>query len=218
METMTVHWQKRNDYLSWERWCQLDSDLINDPRLEFRLDTPFGVIRTDIVGVYIIWAGISNRTMLKVGSGIIKNRLREHLSNPKVQAYTSKGLYATWAIITPSFKPGGELDDKERGVERFLGVWLNPKLTERLPNNVDPILVNLPEWDEPANPLHTLSKEVIPMKNRELSLAEAITKGSHTTTRSSLAEAIAKNSQKSKPFVSKLATALAKDQKHSKSV
>ena len=110
------------------------------------------------------------------------------------------------------------MNDRERGVERFLGLILNPKLGKRFPNNVDFILVNLPEWDEPANPLHTLSKKVGPMKNRKLSLAEAIAKGSHTLTRNSLTEAIAKNSQKSKPSVSKSATALAKDQKHSKPV
>ena len=153
METMTVHWQKRTDYPFLGCWCQLDSDLLNDPRLEFRLDTPFGVIRTDIVGVYIIWADSDNRTILKVGSGIIKDRFRAHLNDPNVQEYGHEGLYATWAIITPSFKPGGKLDDKERGVERFLGVWLNPILTERLPNNVDFIWVNLPVWDEPVNPL-----------------------------------------------------------------
>lgn len=221
MELMTVHWQKCNNYLSWGSWCRLDSDLLDDPRLEIRLsrnlygfDTSIG-----ITGVYIIWAGIGdNRTILKVGSGIIKERLRAHLNDPKVQSHEHKGLYATWAYIGPSFKPDGQLNDRERGVERFLGLILNPKLGERFPNNVDFILVNLPEWDEPANPLPTLSKEVIPMKNRKLSLAEAIAKGAHTTTRNSLAEAIAKNSQKSKPSVSKLATALAKDQKHSKPV
>lgn len=215
MESMTVQWQKCNNYLSWGSWCQLDSDLLDDQRLEIRLETRFGVLRTDIIGVYIIWAGVNNRTILKVGSGIIKDRLRAHLNDPKVQVYKHKGLYATWACITPSFKPDGKFDDKERGIEGFLGLILNPKLGKRFPNNVDFILVNMPEWDEPANPLHTLSKEVIPIKNRKLSLAEAIVKAPPPT-RNSLAEAIAKNSQKSKPSVSKFATALAKNQKHSK--
>jgi len=110
---------------------------LDDPRLEIRLgrnlygfDTSIG-----ITGVYIIWAGVNNRTILKVGSGIIKNRLRAHLNDPKVQDYKHKGLYATWAYIGPSFKLGGKLDDRERGVEGFLGLILNPKLGERFPNN-----------------------------------------------------------------------------------
>lgn len=152
METMTVHWQKRTDYLFSGQWCQLNPELLNDPRLEFRLETRFGVLRTDIVGVYIIWAGVSNRTILKVGSGIIKNRLGEHFRDPKVQAYKYSGLYATWARISPFFKPDGRLNDRERGIEKFLGILLNPKLTQRLPD-VDPIWVNLPVWDEPMSPL-----------------------------------------------------------------
>ena len=152
METMTVHWEKCGDF-PYFGWCQLNSDLLNDPRLESRLETRFGVLRTDIVGVYIIWAGVSNRTILKVGSGIIKDRLRAHLNDPKVQAYKYSGLYVTWARVTPSFKPGGRLDDKQRGVERFLGIWLNPELGKRFPSNVDPIWVNLPVWDEPVSPL-----------------------------------------------------------------
>ena len=155
METMNIHWQKRSDYPFWDSWCQLDSDLLNDPRLEIRLgrnlygfDTIIGV-----VGVYIIWAGTYNRTILKVGSGIIKDRFRAHLNDPEVQAYEYKGLYATWGTIPLFSKLEGRLGDKERGVERFLGTWLNPKLTERLPKNVDSIWVNLPEWDKPENPL-----------------------------------------------------------------
>lgn len=166
METMTVQWQKRGDYPFWGWWCQLDLELLNDPRLEFRLNTPFGIVRTDIVGVYIIWAGMRNRTILKVGSGIIKDRFRAHLNDPKVLAYKSQGLYATWTTLPISFKPSGELADKERGVERFLGVWLNPKLGERFPANVDPIWVNLPAWDPPVNPfLRALSQSRQPQPN-----------------------------------------------------
>lgn len=150
MKMTAVKWQKCSYNLFW---CRFNPDLLNDPRLESRLETPFGILRTGIAGVYIIWTGIDNHTILKVGSGIIKSRFREHLSNPKVQEYRFQGLYATWAPIALSLKPSGRLDDEHRGVERFLGVRLNPKLTERLPNNVDPIWVNLPEWNPPVHPL-----------------------------------------------------------------
>ena len=146
METMNVHWQKHTDN-PFLGWCQLDSDLINDPRL----NTAFEGIHTDIVGVYIIWTGSNNRTILKVGSGIIKDRFRKYLSAPEVQAYNYEGLYVTWTLISPSFKPEGKLDGKERGVEKFLGWLLSPKLGERFPANVEMVAVNPPEWDEPVN-------------------------------------------------------------------
>lgn len=156
MESITLHWQKCNNYLSWGSWCRLDSEILDDPRLEISLGRNFYGFGTSIgiTGIYIIWAGVGdNRTILKVGSGIIKDRLQAHLNDPKVQAYKSKGLYATWATLPLSFQLARKLGDSERGVERFLGVMLNPKLTQRLPNNVDFILVNLPAWDEPENSL-----------------------------------------------------------------
>ena len=146
METMDVHWEKCPYDLFW---CRLDSDLLDDPRLECHLQTRFGLLRVNITGVYIIWAGSNNRTILKVGSGIIKQRLGEHLRDPEVQAYRYRGLYATWAYIGPSFKPGGRLNDRERGVERYLGWFLKPVLAERFPQNVDPIRVNPPMLDNP---------------------------------------------------------------------
>ena len=162
MESITLHWQKCNNYLFWGSWCRLDSDLLDDPRLEislgrnlFGFDTSIG-----ITGVYIIWAGVGdNRTILKVGSGIIKDRLQAHLNDPKVQAYKSKGLYATWATLPLYFQLARKLGDSERGVERFLGVMLNPKLTQRLPTNVEFIWVNLPEWNEPENPFLRVRKQ-----------------------------------------------------------
>ena len=150
METTTLHWQKCKSYLSLGRWCQLDSDLLDDPRLEIRRGRNlYGFDpRIGITGGYIIWAGIANRTILKVGSGIIKDRLRAHLNDPKVQAYKHRGLYATWA----SFLFVDKQDDKQRGVERFLGLILNPKIGERFPANVEMVAGNLPEWDKNVNP------------------------------------------------------------------
>ena len=166
MEKINLQWQKCNDYLFWDCWCRLNSDLLDDPRLESRLETSFGVLRTDISGVYIIWTGIDNRTILKVGSGIIKDRLRAHLNDPKVQAYRSNGLYVTWAHIIPSLKSIGKLDNRQRGVERFLSIFLPPKLGERFPNNVDPIRVDLPEWDKSENPfLRAISEQIRNRKN-----------------------------------------------------
>lgn len=168
MKTMTVQWQKCRYNLFW---CQLDSELLDDPRLEFRLQTHFGIHRFDVIGVYIIWAGIDNRTILKVGSGFIKQRLGEHLRDPKVQAYRSKGLYATWARITPSFKPDGTIDGRERGVERYLGGLLRPVLAERFPANVDPIMVNLPLWGNPYRVVSPLAQMLAKYNNLNRSVS-----------------------------------------------
>lgn len=166
MEIMNVHWQKCTDYPFWG-WCQFNSDLLDDPRLEHRLNTPYGVLRANIVGVYIIWAGSDNRTILKVGSGRIKDRLRVHIRDPNVQAYKPQGLYVTWTSFL-------FVDEKQKGIETFLGILLNPKLTQRLPD-VDPIWVNLPEWHPPGHPLlramsrrdHILpNRPPIPFRNR----------------------------------------------------
>ena len=179
METMDVHWEKCPYNLFW---CQLNPNLLDDPRLECRLQTRFGVLRTDITGVYIIWAGIDNRTILKVGSGIIKSRLKAHLNDPKVQTYKSEGLYTTWARITPSFKPDGKLDDRERGVERYLGWLLKPVLAERFPQNRDPIRVNPPMWDNPFRVKSSLAQILAEDNNTfraKSSLAEMLAEGNN---------------------------------------
>lgn len=144
METMVIHWRKSIKSLSW---CQFTADILNDPRLEANLDgdsRPHFSIRA--IGVYIIWTGKHKRRILKVGSGIIKDKLKAHLGDPKILAHKSKGLYATWATTLFGNKPRRI----RKGIETFLHIILAPKLAESIPD-VDPILVNLPVWDEPAN-------------------------------------------------------------------
>lgn len=134
---VNVEWQKCTS----GSWCRLNSELLDDPRL----NPDDSGIRIWFNGVYIIWAGTGDdRTILKVGSGFIKDRLRAHLNDPKVQVYKNKGLYVTWTFFLP-------LNQME-GIERFLGLRLNPILADRFPD-VEMIAVNLPEWAEPLSPL-----------------------------------------------------------------
>ena len=150
---MTVHWQKCNNYSS-ESWCRLNSEFLDDPRLKIvgGRNPEGSEISVGITGVYIIWAGIGdNRTILKVGSGIIKDRLRTHLNDPKVRKYEPEGLYVTWASFLPLDQMRGI--DQMRSVEKYLGHALRPIFGERFPANVEVIAVNLPEWDEPLSPL-----------------------------------------------------------------
>ena len=71
----------------------------------------------NMVGVYIIWSG---QTVVRVGSGIIKDRIADHRNNPEITAY--RDLKVTWASVSEA---------------RMQGVG------ERFPD-VQPISVNLP--------------------------------------------------------------------------
>ena len=86
-------------------------------------------------GVYVIWyAGPTQAKVIRVGQGIIGNRLKEHRENPVIVRYAHYGqLKVSWALITP------ELRD---GVEAFLFDSYNPLIGERLPA-VQPIPINL---------------------------------------------------------------------------
>ena len=141
MTLITLHWQK---CIKNSLWCQFNDKLLNDSRLGTRL----GDHSTSINGVYIIWTGIDNRTVLKVGNGIIKDALAAHLKDPEILSYTPTRLYATWASTVPV----SGLGDVQQRVEKFLSIVFKPKLVEHLPD-VDPILVNLPRWNKPVPPL-----------------------------------------------------------------
>ena len=136
--------------LRWQRciknslWCQFNEKLLNDGRFETRL----GDYSDGISGVYIIWTGIEDRTVLKVGSGIIKDKLAVHLKDPEIQAYQPTRLYVTWASTLSVI--GAEKIQK--GIEKFLEVVFKPKLVENLPD-VDLVMVNLPRWNKPVPPL-----------------------------------------------------------------
>ena len=142
MTMVTVHWQR---CIKNSLWCQFNEKLLNDGRLEARL----GDYSVGINGIYIIWTGIdNNRTVLKVGSGIIKDKLAEDLKDPEVQAHKPTRLYVTWASTLSVI--GAE--EIQKGIEKFLGVVFKPKLKENL-SDVDLVMVNLPRWNKAVPPL-----------------------------------------------------------------
>ena len=141
MTMITVQWQR---CLKNSLWCQFNEKLLSNGRFETRL----GDHSVNISGVYIIWTGIGNRTVLKVGSGIIKDKLEAHLRDPEIQAYKPTRLYVTWAS-TVSVIGAKEI---QKGVEKFLDIVFKPKLAEHLPD-VDLVMVNLPRWNKPVPPL-----------------------------------------------------------------
>ena len=142
MTMMTVHWQR---CIKNSLWCQLNEKLLNDGRLEVRL----GDYSVGVSGVYIIWTGTdNNHTVLKVGSGIIKDKLAADLKNPEIQTHKPTRLYVTWASTLSAI--GSEKIQK--GMEKFLEIVFKPKLVEYSPE-VDLVMINLPRWRKSVPPL-----------------------------------------------------------------
>ena len=141
MTMITVQWQR---CLKNSLWCQFNEKLLSNGRFETRL----GDHSVNVSGIYIIWTGIGDRTVLKVGSGIIKDKLEEHLRDLEIQAYKPTRLYVTWASTLSVI--GSE--EIQKGVEKFLDIVFKPKLAEHLPD-VDLVMVNLPRWNKAVPPL-----------------------------------------------------------------
>lgn len=97
-------------------------------------------------GVYLIWHGAYARKnergegvtqqgrWVRVGQGIIKQRLEVHRADSSILAYRAGTLYVTWAAVSAS---------QRDGVERYLGEQLSPLVAERFPQ-APPIQVRLP--------------------------------------------------------------------------
>lgn len=85
-------------------------------------------------GVYIIWHGGLHPHTVRVGQGIIKDRIAQHRQDPSILRYAGLGLFVTWAEVPTIYRDG---------VERYLGDTLKPKEGVRLPE-ATPIEVNLP--------------------------------------------------------------------------
>lgn len=115
---MNVKWMK----CQGEVWCPLST--VNLSHLHF----------DKMEGVYVIWHGGSNAATVRVGQGIIKDRLAAHRADPAIQAFSQFSLFVTWASIPQIYRDG---------VEAFLANKLNPKVGERFPK-VQPIEINLP--------------------------------------------------------------------------
>lgn len=103
-------------------WCKLST--VNLQHKHF----------SNLSGVYIIWHGGSSPRVVRVGQGIIKDRLVQHRTGPLVQQYANQELFVTWARVS---------NQSSDGVEGFLAENLKPLVGSNFPNVV-PIEVNLP--------------------------------------------------------------------------
>jgi hypothetical protein len=94
-------------------------------------------------GVYVIWQGGLSRRCVRVGSGIIRERLSAHRNDEDILAYQEHGLYVTWASVHPN---------QQLDVEAFRAGYYQPLVGERFPNRTQ-IPVNLPGATVPSSSL-----------------------------------------------------------------
>jgi hypothetical protein len=84
----------------------------------------------NLEGIYIIWQ--ANGPVIRVGQGIIRDRLSAHRLDPEVTAYDP--LHVTWAPVSLFHR---------NGVEKYLANTLKPKVGEAFPDAI-PMAVVLP--------------------------------------------------------------------------
>lgn len=115
---INVNWVKcGND----GHWCSLQTLLLKN--------------LGDVEGVYIIWHDGKPGRVVRVGQGIIKDRLAEHCNDTEVCGHNVYGtLRVTWASV-----PYAQRD----GVERYLADTWHPLVGDAFPNAY-PIAVNSP--------------------------------------------------------------------------
>lgn len=91
-QTMQVSWNK----CTGDVWCNFLN--LNLAHNHFQ----------NMEGVYIIWHGGANPATVYVGQGAIAERLQAHRANPQILAYSSYGLFVTWARVDAASRGGVE--------------------------------------------------------------------------------------------------------------
>ncbi len=84
-------------------------------------------------GVYIIWKPGNPSQVIRVGQGIVADRLYAHKSDPSITVY-GYDLLVTWAPVAAYYRDA---------VERYLAEQLRPAVGARFPDAL-PIAVNIP--------------------------------------------------------------------------
>ena len=109
-------------------WCEL-----------FAIDADNPYFR-ELEGVYVVWHGGREAAMVRVGQGLIRERILFHRADPEVLKYQDRGLFMTWASVAKS---------QRDGVERFLAEALRPKVKAAAPAAAA-VPVNLPGRGSPG--------------------------------------------------------------------
>lgn len=115
---MQVNWVKCGN---GDNWCPLET---------VNLDSV-----GDVSGVYIIWHEGNPGRVVRVGQGVIRDRLSAHRSDREILAYRTSGtLRVTWAAVSSALRDG---------VERYLANTWRPLVGDAFPDAL-PIAVNSP--------------------------------------------------------------------------
>lgn len=115
---MDINWIKCNG----QQWCNLIHLNLNHDHFN------------GLEGVYIIWHGGPNASVVRIGQGAISDRLKAHRQDPQILEFKDFGLFATWAEVAPVYRDG---------IERYLAEKWNPKVGDKFPD-ARPIVVNSP--------------------------------------------------------------------------
>ncbi len=120
MPPRQVIWIKNNQNNEWFDFLRLN------------LDAPYFMGKR---GIYVIWyTSPSIAKVVRVGSGSISERLKEHRSNPEITKFSNSGqLKVTWIIVNES---------DMFGIEKFLARVYSPLIGDRFPDEPE-IQVNL---------------------------------------------------------------------------
>ena len=92
--------------------------------------------RINTTGVYILWHGGDAPAVVRVGSGDIGTRLRDHYNNVLIRRYENRGpLMVTWAAVASLAQRGG--------IETYLVELCQPLVSDYLPQ-AEPLPVRSP--------------------------------------------------------------------------
>lgn len=118
-DSLHLRWNQSQD----GRWCDLDRLNLEHAHFD-RME-----------GVYVIWYGGPNGRVVAVGQGAIRERLKAHRADPRLESYRPLNLIVSWAVVSA---------DLRAGVERFLAESYRPLVSDGIPDHgVLPVAVNL---------------------------------------------------------------------------
>ena len=124
MRTMRLRWIKCEGNV----WCRLNN--VNLGHRHFDA----------LEGVYLIWHGGAQPKVVYIGQGVIRNRLKEHRNDKRIQRYAELDLFVTWA--------GSESQD-HYGIKKHLTTaWTPLVVGDEDLTAVEPIEVNSPFSDQ----------------------------------------------------------------------
>ena len=115
---MELNWMK----CVGDVWCKLNAVNLDHRHFD------------GLEGVYVIWHGGTAASVVYVGQGMIRDRLREHRRDESIQEFKEFDLYVTWARVDQT---------KRDGVERYLADFWKPLVGDRHPD-AKPLAVNSP--------------------------------------------------------------------------